>query len=84
MAATAISDATLAAKAATSSMPINSVTRADPMASRLVSGINSSCGEGFARNIFNPGHFANRLICLTKISIGAIRLGAANGKRLET
>ena len=94
MAATAISDATLAAKAATSSMPINSVTRADPMAPRLVSGISRPGGEGFARNIFNPGHqvgpslskslFANRLIYLTKICIVAVRPGAANSERLET
>jgi hypothetical protein len=94
VAATAISDATLAAKAATSSMPINSVTRADPMAPRLVSGISRPGGEGFARNIFNPGHqvgpsrskslFANRLIYLTKICIVAVRPGAANGERLET
>jgi Amidohydrolase family len=37
-------------------MPINPVTRADPMAPRLVSGISRPSGEGFARNIFNPGH----------------------------
>jgi hypothetical protein len=37
-------------------MPINSVTRADPMAPRLVSGISRPGGEGFAHNIFNPGH----------------------------
>jgi alpha-D-ribose 1-methylphosphonate 5-triphosphate diphosphatase PhnM len=68
-------------------MPINSVTRADPMAPRLVSGISRPGGEGFARNIFNPGHqvgpsrskslFANRLVYLTKICIVAVQ-------RLET
>ena len=92
MAATAISDAMLAAKAATSSMPINSVTRADPMASRLVSGISRPGGG--ASSIFNSGRqvgpsqskslFANRLIYLTKICIVAVRPGAANGERLET
>jgi len=59
---------TLAAKTATSSMPVNFVTRADPMASVL--GINRPDGEGFGRSIFNPGRqpvLANRLICLTKI-----------------
>ncbi|MGB8430518.1 MAG: hypothetical protein WCE72_11895, partial [Pseudolabrys sp.] len=81
MAATAISDTTLAAKA-TSSMPINSVTRADPMAPRLVSGISRPGGEGFARNIFNPGHQVGP--SRTKICIVAVRPGAANGERLET
>jgi len=49
-------------------MPVNFVTRADPMASVL--GINRPDGEGFGRSIFNPGRqpvLANRLICLTKI-----------------
>ena len=58
MAATAISDATLAAKAATSSMPINSVTRADPMAPRLVSGISRPGGAGLCVQYFqscSPG-----------------------------
>jgi hypothetical protein len=31
------------------------VTRADPMASMLTSGINRPGGEGFAQSIFNPG-----------------------------
>jgi N-acetylglucosamine-6-phosphate deacetylase len=87
VAATAVSDATLAAKAATSSMPINSMTRADPMAPRLVSGISRPGGGDFACNIFNPAHqvgpsrskslLANRLIYLTKICIVAVQ-------RLET
>ena len=98
MAATAISDATLAAKAATSSMPINSVTRADPMAPRLVSGISCPGGAGLCVQYFqscSPGRsksvqvgpmslFANRLIYLTKICIVAVRPGAANSERLET
>lgn len=70
---------------------INSVTRADPMAPRLVSGISR---PGGLRSIFNSGRqvgpsrskslFANRLIYLTKICIVAVRPGAANGERLET
>ena len=76
---------------------INSVTRADPMAPRLVSGI-SRPGGGASYAAFSilvtrsvqvgPSRstslFANRLIYLPKICIVAVRPGAANGERLET
>lgn len=93
MAATAISDTTLAAKA-TSSMPINSVTRADPDGTETRFRHQPPRWRGFVRSIFNSGRqvgpsrskslFANRLIYLTKICIVAVRPGAANGERLET
>ena len=58
VAATAIGDATLAAKAATSSMPINFVTRTDPMARGSDPAQTAPGGEGFARGIFDLGQKA--------------------------
>ena len=94
MAATAISDTTLAAKA-TSSMPINSVTRADPDGTETRFRHQPPRWRGLCTQYFqslvaksvqvgSKSLFANRLIYLTKICIVAVRPGAANSERLET
>jgi putative tryptophan/tyrosine transport system substrate-binding protein len=74
----------LAAKAATTAIPIVFVNGSDPVKSGIVDNINRPGGNVTGASYYNSGIIAKRLELLSRLAPGATRIGFLNNPTIQT